>query len=173
MRDVGQRVITSRAKMTHFQVIHWGLRSRRQDCQPKRTSMNSLAKETGKSRQRLKDVNAALLSARKPACDPKPNAFDYLNYCKPDGASGTDLTAIHNSGCHRPTYQAQVTFRTAPHSSKKNIPTNTMSPMKENTHTMHISNPHVLLPCQQIHKCMYTYKHNRHSYSIFYLLNPD
>lgn len=97
--------------------------------------MNSLAKESGKSRQRLKDVNAALLSARKPACDPKPNAFDYLNYGKPDGASGTDLTAIHNSGCHRPAYQAQVTFRTAPRSSKKkNIPTHIMPRMKEYTH---------------------------------------
>lgn len=96
--------------------------------------MNSLAKESGKSRQRHKDVNALLLSASKPACDPKPNAFDYINYCESDGASGNVLTAIHNSGCHRPTYQAQVTFRTAPHSSKKKH-TNTHNVMYERQHT--------------------------------------
>lgn len=97
-----------------------------QDRQPKRTSMNLLAKESGKSRQRYKDVNGALLSASKLACDRKPNAFGYINYFKPDVTSGTDLTAIHNSSCHIPTYQAQVTFRTAHHSSKKH--TNTQYP---------------------------------------------
>lgn len=72
--------------------------------------MNLLAKERSKSRQRHKDVNAALLSASDPACDPKPNTFDYINYCESGGASGAELTAIHNRGCHRPTYQAEVTF---------------------------------------------------------------
>lgn len=31
-----------------------------------------------------------------PPCDPKPSAFDYINYCESGGASGTHATAIHN-----------------------------------------------------------------------------
>lgn len=33
-----------------------------------------------------------------PPCDPKPSAFDYINYCESGGASGTHATAIHNGG---------------------------------------------------------------------------
>ncbi|CAB1453883.1 unnamed protein product [Pleuronectes platessa] len=78
-----------------------------------------LPQESGKSRQRHKDVNAVPLSASEQACDPTPNAFDYINYCEPDGASGSDLTAIHNRGCHGPTNQDQVALSTAPRSPEK------------------------------------------------------
>lgn len=64
----------------------------------KSSSTNLLAKESGKSRQRHKDVKAVLLSASEPACDPQPNAFDYINYCESGGASGTECAAIHNAG---------------------------------------------------------------------------
>lgn len=85
------------------------LRSPKYDRQPKRTSMNLLDKEWGKSRQRHNHVNAVLLSARKHAL--KPNAFDYINSCKSERDPKTQLTTIHNRGFHRPTRQARVTFR--------------------------------------------------------------
>ncbi|CAJ1077494.1 unnamed protein product [Xyrichtys novacula] len=97
--------------MTHFQMIHRGLRSPKQDRQPTRASTNLLAKESSKSRQRHKDVKAALFSVSEPACDPEPNAFDYINYSQSDRASGSDATAIHNNDCFRESNPAKVTCR--------------------------------------------------------------
>lgn len=119
----------------------------------KRASTNLLAKESGKSRQRHKDVNAALLSASEPACDPQPNAFDYINYCESGGASGTDLTAIHNMGPPQTDLSGSGYLRLlVPPEKKQTIPyTHCVSHMKENTQAMHFSKPCVLLRSQEIH----------------------
>lgn len=149
-RYFGQRVITSRARMTHLQMIHRGLRSPKQDRQPTRTSTNLLAKERGKSRQRHKDVNAALFSVREPACDPEPNAFDYINYSESDGASGSDLTAIHNKHCLWASDHAQVTCRTTLGSSEKTCRNNKTPERKQCGHILPL-----LFLYQQTHTCMH------------------
>lgn len=113
--------------------------------------MNLPAKESGKSRQRHKDVNAALLSDSEAACDPEPNAFDYINYCESDSASGTDLTTIHNSGLLQTGLSGSGYRQLLIPRKKRDKHTHSVSHMKAKKHkALHFVNPHVLLLCQQI-----------------------